>query len=67
MRDGVDQPVGFQQTQGFADRGTADAHHLAQLALDQPLPRLQVAGHDGLTQFPRDDRPHGRDVVDAKR
>ncbi|MGY4361185.1 hypothetical protein ACVW0J_007678 [Bradyrhizobium sp. i1.7.7] len=66
VRDDVDEAVGFEGTQGFADRGAADAHHLAELTLDQALARFECSGHDRLAQLLRDHRPDGRDVLDAE-
>jgi hypothetical protein len=36
--------------QGLADGGPADAHALAQLALDQAISRPEVAGYDGIAE-----------------
>ena len=67
MRNRGDEAVGLQQPQRLADRRPADAGHLAQLAFDQALARLEGAGHDRLAQFLRDHRPDGRNVLDPKR
>lgn len=47
---GADEPLGFQVAQNLADNGAADAKLFAQIALDQPIPRLEDALEDRLAQ-----------------
>src|SRR5882757_2050135 len=63
----ADEAVGLQQPKRLANRRPADAGHLAKLAFDQALARLQGPGHDRFAQLLRDHRTDGWDVFNPKR
>ena len=67
MGNGVDQAICLQQPQRLADRRPAHAGHLAKLAFDQALSRLERSRHDGFAQFLRDHRADGWNVLDPER
>jgi hypothetical protein len=67
MRHRGNQAVSLQQPKRFPNRRPADARHLAQLALDQALARLQGSGHDRFAQLLRDHRADGRHVSNSQR
>ena len=67
MGNRVDQAVGLQQPKRLANGRAAHAGHLAKLAFDQALARLQFPGHDRFTQLLGDHRSDGRNVLDPER
>ena len=52
--DDMDQVLGLEMAQGLADGGAANTHALAQLALDQAVARLEMAGNDCVAESLQD-------------
>jgi len=51
VRNNLDEALGFELAQSFADHSAGDAHHRNEFAFDEALAGIEPARDDGLAKF----------------